>query len=170
MVGAFMPAHLNLLAGVLAACDGLVRTGKSSGRSPSPPVQLMSRISAASAILAGGAIAGACDITYAIVFSWARRGTSPVRILQSVASGLLGKPAFEGGWPTAALGLFLHFFIALSAAVIFYLASRFLPILTRQALIAGALYGLAIYSVMYFVVWPFSAVPFKPPFAPLPTI
>src|SRR5260221_8275092 len=130
----------------------------------------MSRISAAKAILMGGAIAGACDTTYAIVFSWMRRGTSPVRILQSVASGLMGKPAFEGGWPTAVLGFVLHFFIAISAAVIFYLASRFLPILTRQAFIAGALYGLAIYAIMYFVVLPLSAVPFKPPFAPLPTI
>ncbi|MEO7167842.1 MAG: hypothetical protein ABI787_09650, partial [Spartobacteria bacterium] len=63
------------------------------------------------AILIGGAIAGILDITYAIGFS-AWRGVAPLRLLQSVASGLLGAPAFEGGLPTAALGLFLHFCIA----------------------------------------------------------
>ena len=84
----------------------------------------MGRISAAKAILIGGSIAGACDILYAIIYSWLARGTPPVKILQSVASGLLGKAAFEGGWLTAELGLFLHFFIAISAAVIFYFAAH----------------------------------------------
>ena len=126
--------------------------------------------SAATAILIGGGIAGLCDITYAIVFSWAMRGTSPLRLLQSVASGLLGKSAFDGGWFTAALGLCLHFFIALSAAVIFYLASRIFPVLARQAFLAGAVYGLAIYAVMNLVVLPLSAFPFPMKFAPLATI
>ena len=126
--------------------------------------------SAATAILIGGGIAGLCDITYAIVFSWAMRGTSPLRLLQSVASGLLGKSAFDGGWFTAALGLCLHFFIALSAAVIFYLASRIFPVLARQAFLAGAVYGLAIYTVMNLVVLPLSAFPFPMKFAPLATI
>ena len=39
-----------------------------------------------------------------------------MRILQSVAAGLLGKAAYEGGAGTAALGAFLHFFIALVIA------------------------------------------------------
>jgi hypothetical protein len=80
------------------------------------------KLSAPSAILIGGAIAGACDITYAITF-WAFRSVSAMRVLQSVASGLLGAPAFKGGLATAALGLVLHFFIAFAAATIFYLAA-----------------------------------------------
>ena len=83
----------------------------------------MRKLSALSAILIGGAIAGACDITYAITF-WAFRGVSATRVLQSVASGLLGKAAFKGGLATAPLGLVLHFFIAFSAATIFYFAAR----------------------------------------------
>jgi hypothetical protein len=129
----------------------------------------MRRLSATSAILIGGAIGGLCDITYAIVFSWAMRGTSPVRILQSVASGLLGKPAFEGGWPTAALGLCLHFFIAISAAVIFYFAATRLALLTRHPVVSGVAYGFVIYWVMNLVVLPLSAIPFKVTFAPLTT-
>ena len=70
----------------------------------------MRRLSPFSAILIGGTIAGALDITYAIGFS-AMHGVPPMRILQSVASGLLGKPAFEGGVPIAILrprSPFLH--------------------------------------------------------------
>ena len=120
----------------------------------------MRRLSALSAILIGGAIAGALDITYAIGFS-AMRGVPPMRILQSVASGLLGAPAFSGGMLTASLGLALHFFIAFAAAAIFYLASRAMPILSRHSIIAGLIYGLLIYAVMNLVVLPLSAYPRK---------
>ncbi len=118
------------------------------------------------AILVGGSIAGACDITYAIVFS-GFRGLPARRVLQSVASGLLGAEAFKGGLPTAALGLFLHFFIALSAAAIFYVASRRVHFLIRQAVISGVLYGLLIFAVMNLVVLPLSAFPRKVTFPPL---
>jgi hypothetical protein len=130
----------------------------------------MRRLSATAAILIGGAIGGLCDITYAVVFSWVMRGTSPVRILQSVASGLLGKPAFEGGWPTAALGLFLHFFIALSAAAIFYFAARRIPFLVRYAVLSGLLYGFLIFWFMRLVVLPLSAFPFPIKFPLGPTV
>lgn len=120
----------------------------------------MRRLSPFSAILIGGTIAGALDITYAIGFS-AMHGVPPMRILQSVASGLLGKPAFEGGVPIAILGLALHFFIAFSWAAIFYLASRVIPALTRHAVIAGVFYGCLIYAVMNLVVLPLSAYPRK---------
>ena len=120
----------------------------------------MRRLSALSAILIGGAIAGALDITYAIGFS-ALRGVPPIRILQSVASGLLGAPAFHGGWPTAALGLLLHFCIALLWATIFYLASRAIPFLTRHPVISGLFYGFLIYALMNLVLLPLSAFPRK---------
>src|SRR6266581_9546475 len=68
------------------------------------------------AILIGGLIAGALDITYACVFFGIRNHVSPIRIFQSVARGALGQTAFQGGLKTAALGLFFHFLIALIAA------------------------------------------------------
>jgi len=120
----------------------------------------MRRLSALSAILIGGAIAGTLDITYAIGFS-ALRGVPPIRVLQSVASGLIGAPAFSGGLPTAALGLVLHFGIALSAAAIFYRASKAIPFLTRHPVVAGLFYGFLIYAVMNLVVLPLSAFPRK---------
>ncbi len=70
------------------------------------------------AILLGGLIAGAFDISYACIYTYIVRGTSAIRILQSVASGVLGAKAFAGGLKTAVLGLALHFLIALTAAAV----------------------------------------------------
>jgi uncharacterized membrane protein YagU involved in acid resistance len=121
---------------------------------------------ALSSIVLGGLVAGAFDITYAIVFSYLRRGVPPSRVLQSVASGLLGSDAYQGGAPTAALGLALHFFIALVAAAIYVFASRYLPVLVRRPVLAGAAYGVAIYVFMNWVVLPLSRFGPKP-FPPL---
>ncbi len=110
------------------------------------------------AILLGGLIAGTLDISYACIFSYIRRGTSPVRILQSVASGAVGRSAFDGGAKTAALGLVFHFLIATTAAAVYYLASRYLRFLVNQAIICGPLYGVCIYLVMNLVVLPLSAI------------
>lgn len=48
-------------------------------------------------VLWGGAIAGAFDLTYATVF-YGLRGVKPIRVSQSIASGLLGPKAYEGGF------------------------------------------------------------------------
>jgi len=121
------------------------------------------------AILIGGGIAGLCDITYACGF-WAWRGAPPSRVLQSVASGLLGARAFDGGRATAALGLALHFLIALLFATAFVLAAERVAALTRRAVLCGALYGFLIFWLMNLVVLPLSAFPRTVSFAPLPTI
>lgn len=118
----------------------------------------MSKPSAARAILIGGLIAGALDITYACIFSYVRSGRQPVVILQSVASGALGRSAFEGGVKTAALGLGFHFLIALIAATVYYLASRVLRFMVTQAVICGILYGVGVYLVMNCVVLRLSAI------------
>ena len=111
-------------------------------------------------ILWGGLAAGVLDITGAIVTNgW--RGVPPVRVLQSVASGLLGPRSFEGGAATAALGLALHFAIALAACAVFYAASRRLGFLTRRPWLWGPLYGIAVYFFMSLVVVPLSAAPFQ---------
>jgi len=111
---------------------------------------------AAPAILWTGLIAGAMDITAAFLYSWTRGGT-PGRVLQFVASGLLGPSSFQGGTATMALGLAIHFFIAFSATTVFYLASRKIAFMTGHVVAAGLLYGLAVYTFMYWVVTPLSA-------------
>ena len=69
------------------------------------------------AILAGGLIGGAFDITYACTV-WAFRGVTPIRVGQSVAAGLLGRDAaLAGGVPTGLLGFVLHFSIVIVMAL-----------------------------------------------------
>src|ERR1051325_6099507 len=106
------------------------------------------RSRAARAILTGGLIGGAIDITYACVFSYIRRAVPPARILQSVASGALGPSAFDGGTPTAALGLLFHFLIALIWPAVYSAASRKLAVLARVPYLCGVLYGLVLFAVM----------------------
>src|SRR5262249_22180112 len=113
---------------------------------------------AALAILTGGLTAGVLDITYAIVFL-AMNGRPPVWTLQTVSSGLLGRAAFEGGVPTALLGLLFHFVIATTAAAVYWTASRFFPVLVRLAVPAGLVFGVCVWLFMNFVVLPLSAFP-----------
>jgi len=87
-------------------------------------------------ILFGGLIAGVLDITYAFVFSYLRSGRPPAFVLQSVASGALGRRAYEGGIRTAALGPAFHFLIALVAAAVYVMASRVLPFLVRHSVVS----------------------------------
>lgn len=117
--------------------------------------------SAESAILRGGLIAGVLDIFDAFIFN-GLRGVGPVRILHYIASGLLGPSAFRGRWKSAALGLLLHFFIALTVACVYYAASRALKILRQRPVMCGLLYGGAVYIFMNYVVLPLSSVPKNP--------
>jgi hypothetical protein len=110
-------------------------------------------------ILYGGLIAGTLDLSAAFVSSWLRAGVGPVRVMQSIASGLLGAASFAGGARAAVLGVAVHFLIATVATAVFYLASRTLRFLVEHALIAGLLYGVAVYLFMNVVVLPLSAVP-----------
>lgn len=121
---------------------------------------------AAYAILWGGLVAGLIDITYAVGFS-ATRGVPPMRILQSVASGLLGSPAYQGGAASATLGLVLHFVLMLIIAAIFYFASTRLRFLVARPIWWGALYGFLVYWVMNLVVLPLSAFPSQVKFVPI---
>ena len=110
-------------------------------------------------VLYGGLIAGTLDLSAAFISSWLRAGVGPVRVMQSIASGLLGAAAFTGGATSAALGVVLHFLIATVATAVFYFASRTLRLLIKQPITAGLLYGVAVYVFMNFVVIPLSAVP-----------
>lgn len=127
----------------------------------SNPLREQMHPTAAGTIGLGGLFAGILDITDAIVFYYFR-GVPPRTILQSVASGLLGADAFQGGNQTAALGLFLHFVIAFGAAAVFYVLSLRIRALWRRPLITGAAYGLVVYAVMNFVVLPLSAFADRP--------
>lgn len=104
----------------------------------------------------GTLVIGTLDIVYAMLF-WIPRGATARGIFQSVAAGLLGKAAFQGGMRTAILGAVLHYFIAFAIVITYWQASRYLPLLIRRPVIAGASYGVLVYAFMNYVVIPLSA-------------
>jgi Na+/alanine symporter len=109
------------------------------------------------AIAVGGGIAGALDLTQAcILFGW--------DIPLAIAGGLLGRQAFHGGVGTYVLGVCLHFFIAFSAAAVYYVASRRLVFLKEHPLVCGLFFGAAVEEVMNLVVLPLSALHARGPF------
>ena len=107
------------------------------------------------AILWAGFTCGTLDITAALVV-YGHFGLPPMRLLQGIAAGLLGSQSFQGGLPTALLGLFCHFFIALSAATVYLTATRWVQFLLEHAVISGALYGVVVYFFMNRIVVPLS--------------
>lgn len=106
----------------------------------------------------GGLIAGALDLIYICSFVAILYGLGPQRILHSIAAGWVGRDAARaGGAMTAALGFVSHFAIAVVMALVYYVAAQRLPALVRHPWRYGALYGLALYLAMNYVVVPLSA-------------
>lgn len=109
-------------------------------------------------ILYAGLTVGVLDAIAATVNSAVRGGT-PIRVFQYVASGVLGQSAFQGGWATYALGLLLHFVVAFGASVVFILAGRLVPVISRIPFyISGPIYGVLVYFIMRDVIVPMSLV------------
>jgi hypothetical protein len=109
------------------------------------------------AIAVGGGIAGTLDLLQAcILFGW--------DIPLVIAGGLLGRAAFQGGAGTYVLGVALHFFIACSAAAVYYGASRWLVFMKEHPLVCGLFFGAAVEDVMRLIVLPLSALHSKGPY------
>jgi hypothetical protein len=109
------------------------------------------------AIAVGGGIAGTLDLLQAsILFGW--------HIPLVIAAGLLGPSAVHGGVGTYVLGVVLHFFIACSAAAIYYGASLKLVFLKEHPLVCGLFFGAAVEDVMSFIVLPLSALHARGPY------
>ena len=93
-------------------------------------------------------VAGTLDIVFAFIVAGA-----VVPVLQTVASGPFGD-AIADSAAGAPLGLLTHFAIMAAMAAAWVLAVSQLPVLARQWLIAGLLYGVALWIVMYWIVMP----------------
>lgn len=104
--------------------------------------------SAGRAIFWAWLLCGILDISSAIVIALANKG-SPIRMLQGIAGAVLGPKTFEYGYATAAMGLVMHFGVALAAAAIFYGLSRRIPLLAEQPVVGGITWGIVWLFVMY---------------------
>ncbi len=90
-------------------------------------------ITLGAAIFYGGLIAGTLDAVDNVVAHYFTAGFNPIQVLQFIASGFYGADAFQKGVPGALVGLLAHFSIAFAVAAIYVGATRFLPMLSREA-------------------------------------
>ena len=110
------------------------------------------------AIVMGGLSAGIIDLAQALILF----GT---KVPLGIAAGLLGRQAAHGGGIAIyVLGVFLHFFIAFSAATVYYLVSRTLKFLTEHWFLCGLIYGAIVDQVMTLIVLPLSALHAQGPY------
>ena len=100
------------------------------------------------------------DAIFSSVLSVAFYHSTVARLWQGVASTLLGKGALDGGLQTVAIGLLMHFGVALAWSVVFLLMFENSAPLRRAVwsrygvLKVAAVYGPFIWMVMSFAVIP----------------
>lgn len=122
-------------------------------------VGLSSRATVSRLVLAG-LVTGVTDGLFSSVLSVAFYHSTVTRLFQGVAATVLGPSAFEGGMPTAALGVLMHFGVALSWSAVFLVLldrSRWMRGALRSpygVLKVAAVYGLFIWLVMSLLVIP----------------
>ena len=106
-----------------------------------------------------GLLAGSLDISSAFVQAYLARGTSPVIVLQYIASAAVGKAAFAGGWEMPLLGLLFHFFIAYSFTALFFIIYPNIKFFSQNIMLTAIIYGIFIYIIMNMVVLRFTKLP-----------
>ena len=107
------------------------------------------------AILTAWLLCGVLDITAACVQAWSQAGRTPAQVLRGVASALWGRAAMDGGAGMAAVGLAMHFAVALTATLVFYALSHRLVVLRTAPLwIVGPLYGVIVFCAMNYGTLP----------------
>src|SRR4029078_10029533 len=98
------------------------------------------------AILSGWLLCGVLDISAACIQAWIQAGRAPADVLRGGASALWGAAAMTGGLTMAAIGLVMHFTVALTATLVFYALSRRIAVLRSAPLwIIGPLYGIVVF-------------------------
>lgn len=115
-----------------------------------------------SPILVATLIAGTLDIVSAFVFAGIA-GATPLGVLRYVASGPFGDGVRGGAAGWAAAGLGVHYAIMFCMAAAYMIVAPRIPALLRHPIVAGLLYGILLWLIMYWVV-----KPLRWPGAPLP--
>jgi len=125
-------------------------------------------------ILLAAAVVALLDITFAYVYFALVLGLVDglEGVFQSIAAGLLGRAAFQGGLGAAALGAVLHVVIAFTWTCVFFVAVRGWAGLRRVmrtqtgAVLVGLAFGALVWVVMDLVVLKLSRAHSLPPSNP----
>lgn len=101
----------------------------------------------------GGYTVATLDMLVAMAY-WAPHGVHPSRILQGIASWVLGPSAFMGGSATAVLGALFYGQLLWGVVALYHALAQRYPILLRHPFRCGAIYGALAYGVIFQVVAP----------------
>lgn len=117
---------------------------------------MTARVSAGGrAIVLGWISCGVLDIVAAFALSWFQAGRGPLTVLRGVASALVGRAAIDGGAFMAAVGLVMHFGVALGWTLVFvWMAGRSAAVRRAPVALVGPLYGAFVFCAMNFAVLP----------------
>lgn len=116
----------------------------------------------ASSIILAGLIAGTLDITAACIQFYSKTGKGPETIFRYIASAVIGKEAYTGGFGMILLGLFLHYLIAFIWTILFFLLYPGVRNFSRNVIVNGFLYGLIVWSLMNLVIVPMTKITTTP--------
>lgn len=108
-------------------------------------------------IVVAALIAGTLDLVYAFIHIGSYYSLEPMQILQSIARGVLGPSASDGGWGSASLGLALEYVLTFIMASVYVTAASHMTDLRRYWWLLGPCYGIVVMVVMYCVVLPLAA-------------
>ncbi|HEV7220389.1 MAG: hypothetical protein ACHP8A_11475 [Terriglobales bacterium] len=121
------------------------------------------RSRAVETIVLGGLVAGVLDGSDAALVITRISGVSATRVFQFIASGLLGLRAFQEGSVAALISCGIHFLIALTVAITYYLLSLKLSGLLKKPALFGPIFGFGVFCFMHDLIVPLSAAPKQPP-------
>ena len=113
------------------------------------------------AIISACLVVGTLDLTSAIIQTLLMGG-DPLRMLQYISSGIVGQDSFTGGMKYSILGVFIHYGVAFSWTLLFFLLYPKITGLSNHKLLTGIMYGLVVWLVMNKVVVPLSKIPARP--------
>ena len=119
------------------------------------PTFRITRKMAFKTIFIAGFIAASLDMLAAIVvYALIQQKTTALKILQSIASAVFGKAAYDGGVEMGLYGLVFHFFISFCFAAAYCFAFPYISFFRKHAVISGIFYGVLVWMIMNLVVLP----------------
>jgi uncharacterized membrane protein YagU involved in acid resistance len=113
------------------------------------------------AIISAWLVVGTLDLASAIIQTLVMGG-NPLGMLQYISSGIAGQDAFAGGIKYSLLGVLIHYAIAFSWTILFFLLYPGIKGLSTHKLLTGIAYGVIVWLVMNRVVVPLSKIPARP--------
>jgi hypothetical protein len=110
-------------------------------------------------ILLAWLTAATMDIAAASIQYYTKTGKGPAGIFRYISRALIGDEAKKGGFAVEALGLALHYLVALLFTLFFFWIFPMFRIMQKNLVLTGLFYGIFVWAVMNRIVLPLSQLP-----------